>query len=296
MYRLLCILAACGLSTQVHASYFSDDFEDNDISDWTPSCGKTFWYAVGGQARTSTGHSCSALLCPWMPESMDVLISTAGTATHVLGLVARMSDPDTGIYAYVSPDYDVARIRLVSCGSTSTILNSLSADFPSYVDYELNLLCTGNQLLLEIIVPSTMQYWQLEAVDPAPVSGACGLATGDEPLASWNWYSAQTFGGVLEPETGAGSDAHVSIWPNPGNGPFSLRLDGCSDIGGIFLIEDLSGRVVAEVPAVRSPEESISALWDGCSSSGRPAPAGIYRVVCIVPDGDLESGSLVLLP
>ncbi|MDM7991969.1 MAG: hypothetical protein QUS11_01510 [Candidatus Fermentibacter sp.] len=295
MCRLLCILAACGLCARVHASYFMDDFEDNDISDWIPSCGPTAWYAVGGQARASTGYSCSALLSPWTPESMDVLVSTSGTATHVFGLVARMSDPDTGIYAYVSPDYDVARIRLVSAGSTSTILNSLSADFPGYVDYELNLTCTGSQLYLEIIVPSTMQYWQLEAVDPSPVSGMCGLATGDELLASWNWFSAQTPGGVSEPGTGPVDAVGLSISPNPDDGPFLISLDGCAGIQGAFLIEDLSGRIVAEVPAVCSTDESISALWDGCSSGGRPAPAGMYRVICITSEGNLETGSLVLL-
>lgn len=296
MYRLLYILAACVVSAQVHASYFSDDFDDNDISDWSPSCGPASWYAVSGQARTSTFYSCSALLCPWMPESMDVLVSTSGTATHVFGLVARMSDPDTGIYAYVSPDYDVARIRLVSCGSTSTILTSLSADFPSYVDYELNLMCSGEQLFFEIIVPSTMQYWQLEAVDPAPAGGMCGLATGDETLASWDWFSAQTPGGVSGPGTGPLEGVTLSISPNPGGGPFSILLQGCDDISGEFLIEDMSGRVVAGVSAVRSSGGSVSAVWDGCGSGGRRAPAGIYRVVFTTPGGDFGTGSLVLLP
>lgn len=234
MNRLMCLFAICGFCAQIHASGFFTDFEDNDLSGWAPGCGSGCWYAVSGQARASTPETCSALLCPWVPESMDVRVSTSGTATdHVLGLVARMSDSNTGIYAYVSPDGDVARIRLVRLGRTSTILASLSADFPILVDYELNLSCIGEQILFEIIVPSTNDHWLLEAVDSFPATGRCGLATGHERLASWNWFSAQTPGAGSDPESAGGDDASISSSSCPSGRTISIRLDGGGPAPGV---------------------------------------------------------------
>ncbi|HOA05603.1 MAG TPA: hypothetical protein PLF04_08820 [Candidatus Fermentibacter daniensis] len=234
MNRLLCLFAICGFCAQVHASCFFTDFEDNDLSGWTPCCGSDFWYAVSGQVRVSTGRSCSALLCPWVPESMNVQVSTSGTAMkHVLGLVARMSDSNSGIIAYVSPDSDVARIRLISLGELSTILASLSADFPSHVDYELNLSCIGEQILFEIIVPSTNDHWLLEAVDSFPATGRCGLATGQEQLASWNWFSAQTPGSGSDHESADGDDASISPSACPAGRTVSIRLNGGGPAPGV---------------------------------------------------------------
>lgn len=258
MNWLFCLLAAFGFCAQIHASCFSDDFEDNDMSDWTPYCGSASWYTVSGQARVSTCHSCSALLSPWVPESMDVLVAVSGTAAqHVLGLVARMDDTGTGIYAYVSPDGDVARIRLVRFGEASTVLASLSADFPGQVDYELSLSCTGERILFEIIVPSTKDCWLLEAVDPAPSAGRCGLATGDEQLASWSWFSAQTPGSGSSPEPGGGDGASIRQSSGPSGGVVSIRLDGGGPTPGVCVDEVAPGSsrinaafeyIVVEIP------------------------------------------------
>lgn len=185
LFALLAATAAPGAAQ----STFSDDFNDNYIADWDQRCHAGTWSASGGFARVSTSHTCSALVCPGQLVSEDVSIQISGTATHVFGMVARLDSGDTGLYAYVSPNYNVARIRLVSAGETSTILNSLDATFPDGVTYELTFTCSGPDLSLLIKVPSTGQQWTLNATDPNPQEGEFGLASGDEALASFDWIS-----------------------------------------------------------------------------------------------------------
>jgi hypothetical protein len=185
LFALLAATAAPGAAQ----STFSDDFNDNYIADWDQRCHAGTWSASGGFARVSTSHTCSALVCPGQLVSEDVSIQISGTATHVFGMVARLDSGDTGLYAYVSPNYNVARIRLVSAGETSTILNSLDATFPDGVTYELTFTCSGPDLSLLIKVPSTGQQWTLNATDPNPREGEFGLASGDEALASFDWIS-----------------------------------------------------------------------------------------------------------
>ncbi len=194
MIRLVCLLFPAVLlnSQPVAAGSCFYDFEDNYIGDWTQRCQSGTWYAVSGEVRASTSKTCTALSCPQITDETNVLLTSQGTATHALGLIARLEDGDSGIYAYVSPDANVARIRRVAGGFTSTILASLTADFPSYVDYELTFQCFEEQLHFEIFVPSTSQSWVLDAVDDAVVPGDCGLVTGDEDLASWEWFAAET--------------------------------------------------------------------------------------------------------
>lgn len=195
MKMLVAILLAAAIPALCQTMYY-DSFNDNYIGDWSERCGYGNWTASSGQAHCQTGNTCSALVCPGYLVAEDVSVSIRGTATHVLGVVARLDEGDTGIYAYVSPDHDVARIRKIVAGVTSTIYSSLTTAFPSGVYYELELVCQGSDLTLYIDVPSTGQSWILEATDPAPQPGEVGLAAGEEPYASFDWFSASGISGV----------------------------------------------------------------------------------------------------
>lgn len=280
--------AACG-------SGFVDEFEDSYIDDWDERCGSGNWYAMGGQARATTGSSCSALACPWSPESMNVSVSVSGTATHVFGVIARLVDGDMGIYAYISPDADVARIRLVESGMTSTVLASITDDFPEYVDYELTLTCLDEQLYLEIVVPSTSQYWQIDADDPSPQLGSCGIATGDEPLASWNWFVAQTLGvGVEDRPPDGVCTPLMSLSPNPSSAAVWITVAGMPGDQEAVEVFDLSGRQVAEPsPAGMGSDGSRVFIWNGAADDGSAAPAGVYLVRCTIPGGPSLLRSLI---
>ena len=166
---------------------FYDNFSDGNISDWDQRCLPGSWSASPGLVHCLTSNVCSSLIPPGNMQYEDCSISTRGNAVHVLGIVSRLDSNDTGIFAYVSPDHDVARIRRISSGSTSSIYNSLYASFPSGVWYELTLTCEGNSLQLQIEVPSTGESWVLNATDPSPQTGQFGLATADESNANWDW-------------------------------------------------------------------------------------------------------------
>jgi hypothetical protein len=294
MRATLFILFA-GVAAAASGSSFVDDFEDSYLDDWEERCGSGNWYAVGGQARATTWYNCSALVCPWSPESMNVSVSVSGTATHVFGVIARLIDGDTGIYAYVSPDNNIARIRLVESGETSTVLASITDDFPEYVDYELTLTCLDEQLYLEIVVPSTSQYWQIDADDPFPQQGSCGIATGDEPLASWNWFVAQTLGvGVEDPSPEEDGAPLMSLSPNPSSAVVWITLTGMPGDPGAVGIYDVSGRLVAEPsPAGAEPDGSRVFIWNGVMDDGSAAPAGVYMVRCTIPGGPSLVRSLI---
>ncbi len=170
---------------------FSDNFEDNDISDWQPRCVPGNWSVSGGVVQGNTNSSPSLLVAEDAPFFEDGEVTVCAGAYHVVGICARLDENDSGIYAYVSPNDDVARIRLVEQGVQSTIFNSLYADFPSGVDYELTLTCAGSDVTLTIEVPSTKQTWVLNAIDPNPHAGAFGFHMGDEPAAYWDWIQVE---------------------------------------------------------------------------------------------------------
>ncbi|MCK5786328.1 MAG: T9SS type A sorting domain-containing protein [Candidatus Sabulitectum sp.] len=166
---------------------FYDNFEDNDISDWEARCVPGNWSVSGEMVHGNTSSS-PAFLTPVdasFLENGEISISTGGV--HAFGICARLDDDDSGIYGYVSPDHDVARIRLVENGVQSTIFNSINADFPSGVMYELTLTCDDVNVSLSIVVPSTGDSWILNAVDPNPHPGSFGFHMGDEPNAYWDW-------------------------------------------------------------------------------------------------------------
>ena len=186
---------------------FYDNFNDNDISDWTPICGSAIWWAEEGCAR---GYTTSPYPCVLIPENgnegLNYVVSTKTKGIHATGIVSRI-EGTTGIEAYVSPDHDVARIRLLANGQHSTILSSINAPFPSGVWYNLTFTCEGEDLFFEIEVPSTSQYWSLNAIDPSPQIGTVSLLMGDEPDAYWDWISVSTTGGSV-------SDILPIVWMN----------------------------------------------------------------------------------
>ncbi len=211
-----------------NAASFYDDFADNDISDWEPRCVPGNWSVYDGMVHGSTTFSPTFLtpLNAFVFEDGEITVSAG--AVHVVGICARLDEDDSGIYAYVSPDHDVARIRLANNGGQSTIFNSLNADFPSGVEYELTLICAGENLTLNIDVPSTGESWVLEAIDPNPHAGIFGFHMGDEPDAYWDWIEAE--GAVV----GSG-DADIT-WMTTndqslGDGDYTLEPGETVDLG-----------------------------------------------------------------
>jgi len=177
---------------------FYDDFSDGNINDWDQRCLPGSWSSSYGLVHGNTSYSCASLIPPGDIQYEDCSITIRGKAVHVLGMVSRLDSNDLGIYAYVSPDHDVARIRRVVNGGTSTVYNSLYAPFPSGVWYELTLTCEGDFLLLQIEVPSTGDSWELSATDPFPQTGQFGLAMGNEADARWDWISVSTGAGPVD--------------------------------------------------------------------------------------------------
>jgi len=193
MINIIMILAIIlQLTPNNSNTVYFDDFSDGNISDWDQRCLPGYWSSTPNLVHANTGHNCSSLVPPGNMQYEDCVISVSGMAVHLLGIVSRLDSNDTGIYAYVSPDHDVARIRLVINGNTSTIYESLNAPFPSGVWYELTLTCDDSHLHLQIEVPSTGQSWDLSAIDPSPQTGQFGLAIGDEPDAHFDWISVST--------------------------------------------------------------------------------------------------------
>ncbi|MCD6587522.1 MAG: hypothetical protein J7K88_03130, partial [Candidatus Fermentibacteraceae bacterium] len=186
------VLAFC--SSSVMGFSFYDDFEDNDISDWEARCVPGNWSVSNGMVHGNTNSSPSFLTpvgATWF-EDGEIVVNASGV--HAFGISARVDNDDSGIYAYVSPNANVARIRRVIDGVQGNPLNSLYEDFPSGVSYELTLTCAGENLSLSIHVPSTGDTWVLNAVDPFPHPGTFGFHMGDESNAWWDWIEVDGTG------------------------------------------------------------------------------------------------------
>ncbi len=192
MYILMLLSVLLQFTPDNSNIIFYDDFSSGNINDWDQRCLPGSWSSSFGFVYGNTSNVCSALIPPGNIQREDCSITISGVAVHVLGMVSRLDSDDIGIYAYVSPDHDVARIRRVSNGVTSTIYNSLYAPFPGGVWYKLTLTCEGNSLQLHIEVPSTGDSWELSATDPFPQIGQFGLAMGNESNAYWDWISVSS--------------------------------------------------------------------------------------------------------
>lgn len=179
------------LSSSAKSTTFYDDFEDDDISDWEARVGSASWSASNGMVNGSISGSPGVLAPECLIELSDCEITTSCTGVHAFGVMARLTDDNSGVIAYVSPDHDVARIRLVEEGALSETLSSISHDFPSGVFYDLTFSCQDEDLYFLIEVPSTGDSWSFSAVDPSPQSGSFGLLMGSEPSAHWDWIEVE---------------------------------------------------------------------------------------------------------
>lgn len=222
-----------------------DDFSSG-IGGWTARCGGAAWSSSGGQVTCQTGNTCSALVFPGMISAQDGSVTVYGGGNHTFGVIARLDNLNTGVYAYVSVDHNVARIRKVANGSTSTIYSSLNVDFPTG-DYMLVFTCEGPDMALSIEHVQSSQTWLLEASSEASVqTGEWGLAAG-ETTAWWDWVE-------LQYEVTATGDETSSAVPQPGihplQNPFTgsvmITVDGSSP-GGTLEVFDLSGRIVQNI-------------------------------------------------
>lgn len=191
----LVIVALLALPTIVTAFY--DDFDDGDISDWEPRCVPGNWQPVYEMVFGSTGGTPSALVPvdEYLYESCEVAVAAKGC--HAFGVIARLTDNDNAVIAYVSPDHNVARIRLVHDGELSTILASLNAPFPGNEWFDLTFTLDGADLTFEIYVLSSGDSWTLNATDPSPQPGKFGLLMADEPGTYWDWISVSDVFGEL---------------------------------------------------------------------------------------------------
>lgn len=262
------------------SSILYDDFSGG-IDDWHPRCGNANWYAYNNMACLYTTRTCSALVFPEQVSTQDGVITVYGTGNHVFGVIARLSESDSGVYAYLSIDHNVARIRRVMNGNTSTIYSSLYTDFPMG-DYIVTLVCSGPDLTLYMEHVQSSQTWMLSASVPGAVqSGEWGLAAG-ETSASWHWVELQY------EEVGMEATAHlvppspvIRAHKNPFSGQLSLLMDGAGP--GVFVeIFDLSGRKLESLDlssghAVFTPE-SPGIYLARCAGNGNPTT---IRLVCL---------------
>ncbi len=221
---LMAALALC--SSNAMGFVFYDDFEDNDINDWEARCIPGYWSVSNGKVHGSTGSSPSFLTpigATWF-EDGEITINAGGI--HVFGISARVNNDDCGIYAYVSPNANVARIRRVVNGVQGDPLSSLYASFPSSVSYELTLTCAGEDISLSIHIPSTGDTWVLNAVDPSPHSGTYGFHMGDESNAWWDWIEVNGVG-----LTNADITWLITDDQSQGDGDFAFEPGETIDLG-----------------------------------------------------------------
>ena len=199
-YSLFIITALLSVFAASAMAYtFYDNFADNDISDWEERCAYGNWYASNQMVHGSTSTHPAELIATNGTPFMNGTITVHAGGVHAFGISSRMDENDNALIAYVSPDHDVARIRLIEEGNQGTILNSLNYDFPSGVMYDLTLSMDEDDVTFTIEVPSTGSSWSFSAVDPEPRTGQFGFHMGDEPGAYWDWIEVEgTLSGLTE--------------------------------------------------------------------------------------------------
>jgi len=262
--KLLLTAMVAVLSAASAAQIFYDDFEDGYIDDWE-QCGYpgAEWWAEDGKAWCcSEGvdpSNTSILLAPVSGEYTDVQLCTSGSATHSFGLAARMDEAYNGVNAYVSPDADVARMRRIVGGYGQTILNSIYADFPSGVEYELTFTAIGDSLHLLIEVPSTGDWWELTAVDDQVHPGGFGMHCGDEPLGHWEYFEASGAGSGYIALVSFDVDDDNAGWSS-GNGNGAFEAGEQIELG--LALENNGGETLENAFGILqslSPEISVAA-------------------------------------
>ncbi len=260
------------------AYIFIDNFDAEHLDDWQERCATGTWQIDSGYVTGSTSTTPAALVP--VNEAFyltDCAISTKVTGQHAFGVIARLDDNDSGVIAYLSPDANVARIRLVGNSQLGESLASIGASFPSGVVYNLEFICSGDQLQFNIESVSTSQSWSFSAIDPNPQAGKFGLLMGNESGASWDWIAVDQAPTETENpmQLSISTQAHLSASQNPFSGSliFSyLATDAESSSLDIF---DLSGRLVQTINVI--PDGSQQSInWDGRNSSGSYITPGVY--------------------
>ena len=270
---LLCVSLSFAISVY-------DDFSTG-IGGWMPRCGYASWSVSGGQAFCQTGNTCSALVFPGYVYTQDGSISVYGSGNHTFGVIARLDDMNTGVYAYVSVDHNVARIRKVAYGSTSTIYNSLYYDFPAG-DYLLVLTCEGPEMALSIEHIQSSQSWLLVASSESSVqTGEWGLAAG-ETSAWWDWVELQYDNTATEGEVSSPLPQPALLpQQNPFIGSVLITVENVSP-GASLSVFDLSGREVQSLDvssgtAMFTPEHPGVYL----ARLNGEAEAQVVKLVCL---------------
>jgi hypothetical protein len=265
--RLHAVVLAVVLSGAQASQIYYDDFEDDYIDDWE-QCGNpgAEWWAEDGKAWCcSEGEdpsNTSILLAPVSGEYTDVQLCTSGSATHILGLAARIDMVYNGVNAYVSPDEDVARMRRIVGGYGQTILNSLHADFPSGVEYDLTFTAIGDSLHLLIEVPSTGESWELTAVDDQVRPGRFGMHCGNEPLGHWEHFEACGAGSGNVGLVGFDVDDDNDGWSS-GDGDGAFEAGESVELG--LALENIGAETLENAFGIlQSLSPEISVAEDNC--------------------------------
>lgn len=277
MRSLMSVLLCLSMSFAVT---LYDDFSTG-FEGWTARCGPAYWSCSEGQVYCQTDNTCSALVFPGAVFTQDGSISVYGSGGHVFGVVARLDNLNTGVYAYVSVDHNVARIRKVANGVTSTVYNSLYHDFP-YGDYLLVLHCEGPDMTLSIEHIQTSQTWLLSAYSESSVqTGEWGLAAG-ETEAMWDWVELQDSEATGEEASSPLPQPTFRPQQNPFTGGVLITVENISP--GVSLdVFDLSGRAVQSLDV-----SSGTAMFT-------PELPGVY-LARLSGEADAEVVKLVCLP
>ncbi len=276
--KTLCVVLLC-VSLSFAVTVF-DDFSSG-IGGWMARCGSASWSSSGGQATCQTGSSCSALVFPGTVTTQDGSITVYGGGYHTFGVIARLDNLNTGVYAYVSVDHNVARIRKVASGVTSTIYSSLNYDFPSG-DYMLVFSCQGPDMSLSIEHVQSSQTWLLQAsVETSVQTGEWGLAAG-ETTAWWDWVELQYDNTATAGET-SGAVLQPVIRPqlNPFTGSVMITIESALP-GSTLEVFDLSGRNVQNID-VSSGTAMFTPELPGIYLARLNGTAGaqVVKLVCI---------------
>ncbi|MCP4547604.1 MAG: DUF362 domain-containing protein [bacterium] len=75
---------------------------------------------------------------------------------------------------------------------------------------------------------------------------------------------------------GANGAVLFAPYPNPSQGPSTLRFSVESDVHAEMLITDVRGRLVCKVAAGTYPQGMHRCVWDGKDTEGRTMPSGVY--------------------
>ncbi len=212
--------------------------------------------------------------CP-AEERKNILITTNVTGYHAFGVFARLDASDNGICAYVSPDNNVARIRLISNGELGSTLGDIYAPFPSD-DYEMSFSCDDEVLVFWFEAVGSGQTWQLTASDPNPQSGGYGLLAGSEPESAWEWFEAESYGTGDAQLSAMEVDDDNAGWSS-GNGDGAFEAGEAIELG--LCLDNVGGDTLHNVSAVlQSLSSEISVPISNCDFGHIPPGESVWSL------------------